>query len=135
MGWTTIGLLAGFLICMIGGMSCYKDNRCPLQWRIYRIDLWFLWRYFISVPDRTTSFNWLCPFTGFHCFPDISQCQDSCPVINRTAVFLSKSYIQNHHQRESYRKENSSNVGVFSGRHFGYEFFYYYIEHSSGCEA
>lgn len=23
----------------------YKDNRCPLQWRIYRTDSWFLWRY------------------------------------------------------------------------------------------
>ena len=61
MGWTTIGLLAGFLICMIGGMS------------------------------------FVTKITGSHCFPNISQRQDSCPVINRTAVFLSKSYIQNHH--------------------------------------
>ena len=26
MGWTTIGLLAGFLICMIGGMSLDRKS-------------------------------------------------------------------------------------------------------------
>ncbi|MFR7830228.1 MAG: hypothetical protein ACLU3F_01700 [Blautia wexlerae] len=58
MGWTTIGLLAGFFdLHDRRYVLRYKGNCCPLQWRVYRIDLWFLWRYFISVPDRTTSFN------------------------------------------------------------------------------
>ena len=35
----------------------YKDNRCSLQWRIYRTDSWFLWRYFISVQIRTPPFG------------------------------------------------------------------------------
>ena len=35
----------------------YKGNCCPLQWRVYRIDLWFLWRYFISVQIRTPPFG------------------------------------------------------------------------------
>ena len=56
-GWTTIGSGRIFDLHDRRYVLRYKDNRCPLQWRVYRIDLWFLWRYFISVPDRTTSFN------------------------------------------------------------------------------
>lgn len=136
MGWTTIGLLAGFLICMIGGMSFVTKITVVLcsggyTGLIFGFFGGILYLYRTEPRHSTGS----APLTGFHCFPDISQCQDSCPVINRTAVFLSKSYIQNHHQRESYRKENSSDVGVFSGRHFRYKLFYHYIEHSSGSEA
>lgn len=43
--------------------------------------------------------------------------------------------FQDHHQGESYCEENGSDIGMFSGGHFGDEFFYYYVEHGSGGEA
>ena len=54
MGWTTIGL---FDLHDRRYVLRYKDNRCSLQWRIYRTDSWFLWRYFISVQIRTPPFG------------------------------------------------------------------------------
>lgn len=58
MGWTTIGLLAGFLICMIGGMSFVTKVTVVLcSGRIYRTDFGVLWRHFISVQIRTPPFD------------------------------------------------------------------------------
>ena len=58
MGWTTIGLLAGFLILHDWRyVLCYKGNCCPLQWRIYRTDFGVLWRHFISVQIRIPPFD------------------------------------------------------------------------------
>ena len=58
MGWTTIGLLAGFLICMIGGMSFVTKVTVVLCSGGYTgLILWFLWRYFISVQIRTPPFG------------------------------------------------------------------------------
>ena len=52
-----------------------------------------------------------------------------------STCFLSKSNIQDHHQGEAYCEEDGSDIGMFSGGHFGDEFFYYYVEHGSGGEA
>ena len=65
MGWTTIGLLAGFLICMIGGMSFVTKVTVVLCSGGYTgLISWFLWRYFISVQIRTPPFGCCHPFTG-----------------------------------------------------------------------
>ena len=69
MGWTTIGLLAGFLICMIGGMSFVTKITVVLCSGGYTgLILGFFGGIFISVQIRTPPFGCGHPFTGFHCF-------------------------------------------------------------------
>ena len=71
----------------------------------------------------------------FPLFPKYLSTPRQLPGNKSDSCFLSKRYIQNHHQRKAYSEEKGSNVGVFSGRHFRYKLFYHYIEHSSGSEA
>ena len=48
---------------------------------------------------------------------------------------LSQRYIQRHHHAETDSKENCSEVGVLSLRHFGDQLLYHNIEHGTGCKA
>lgn len=48
---------------------------------------------------------------------------------------LSQRHIQRHHHAETDSKENCSEVGVLSLRHFGDQLLYHNIEHGTGCKA
>ena len=104
--WTTIGLLTGFLIYMIGGMS-----------------------FVTKVTVVLCSGGYTGLIFGF--FGGILYLYRTEP---RHSTDSAPSQVSTVSQI-SLNEEKGSYVGVFSDRHFRYELFYHYIEHSSGSEA